>query len=158
MKEIKFKAKAINRDENRTYRSNYKNGDWVYGLLTKHKGYYGCATMTDIHGIEDIDIDEDTLRQFTGYVDVYGNEVYEEDYFTPIYVPPFKALDINSRDFDDDRKGKIEFKDGGLWITPKYGKSYYLSNYNRKIFDHYESNVGEIYKPIDNILCGKVEE
>lgn len=35
MREILFRAKAINRDTDREYRTNYKNGDWVYGLITK---------------------------------------------------------------------------------------------------------------------------
>lgn len=33
MKEILFRAKAINRDQDREYRTNYKNGDWVYGFV-----------------------------------------------------------------------------------------------------------------------------
>lgn len=38
MREILFRAKAINRDPFSEYRTNYKNGDWVYGLITRQ--YY----------------------------------------------------------------------------------------------------------------------
>ena len=34
MREILFRAKAINRGFDKEYRTNYKNGDWVYGLVT----------------------------------------------------------------------------------------------------------------------------
>ena len=33
-REILFRGKAINRDEG-YHRTEYKNGDWVYGLLTQ---------------------------------------------------------------------------------------------------------------------------
>ena len=35
MKPILFRGKAINRDPNYEYRTSYKNGDWVYGLVYK---------------------------------------------------------------------------------------------------------------------------
>lgn len=35
MREILFRGKAINRDKG-YHRTEYKNGDWVYGLLTRH--------------------------------------------------------------------------------------------------------------------------
>lgn len=35
MREILFRAKAINHDPDKEYRTNYKNGDWVYGFVTK---------------------------------------------------------------------------------------------------------------------------
>ena len=35
MREILFRAKAINQIKGKEYRTNYKNGDWVYGLLSK---------------------------------------------------------------------------------------------------------------------------
>lgn len=34
MRDILFRGKAINRDSG-YHRTNYKNGDWVYGLVTK---------------------------------------------------------------------------------------------------------------------------
>lgn len=34
MREILFRGKAINRDKG-YHRTEYKNGEWVYGLVTK---------------------------------------------------------------------------------------------------------------------------
>lgn len=45
MREHLYRGKAINRDPNRTYRTEYKNGDWVFGLLSKLDKY--GAEMTN---------------------------------------------------------------------------------------------------------------
>lgn len=49
MREILFRAKAINRIGGREYRTKYKNGDWVFELLTEpyreFDGYIQPATM-----------------------------------------------------------------------------------------------------------------
>lgn len=84
MEEILFRAKAINRNPNREYRSNYKNGDWVFGLLTRKKetfadDYVLCAEMTDLQGISGIDVEMDTLGQFTGKCDKNGKKIFECD-------------------------------------------------------------------------------
>ena len=81
-REILFRAKAINRNPNREYRTNYKNGDWVYGLLTREKDKEYpeiCAQMTNTDGISNIDVDMDTLGQFTGKTDKNGNKIFEGD-------------------------------------------------------------------------------
>lgn len=78
-RKIEFRAKATNRDENREYRTNYKNGDWVYGLITDMKNYYGYAQMVNSDGVSGIDVDPDTVGQFTSIVDINGNKIYEGD-------------------------------------------------------------------------------
>lgn len=63
MKEILYRAKAINRDPNMNYRTNYQNGDWVYGLVNSDHKYQDThfTEMTNTDGISGIDVDHDTI-------------------------------------------------------------------------------------------------
>lgn len=79
MREILFRGKAINRQKNKEYRTKYQNFDWVYGLLEKHEDDYSCATMINEYGISNIDIDENTLGQFTGFLDINGTKIFGGD-------------------------------------------------------------------------------
>lgn len=81
-REILFRAKAINRDENISKRSHYKNGDWVYGLVTRlydERFPSLPAEMTDINGISRIEVDYRTIGQYTGLTDKNEVKIFEGD-------------------------------------------------------------------------------
>ena len=81
MREILFRAKAINRFEGSEYRTKYKNGDWVYGLIERlyNERFDLPATMINTNGVSDIDVDYKTIGQFTGLVDKNGVKIFEGD-------------------------------------------------------------------------------
>ena len=78
---IFFRGKAINREDGFNYRSNYKNGDWVYGLLTKNYNgkYNSAAEMTNEAGVSGIEVDYKTIGQYTGRTDIKGKMIFEGD-------------------------------------------------------------------------------
>lgn len=80
-REILFRAKAINRDKG-YHKTKYKNGDWVYGLVTRlydERFENLPAEMTNINGVSGIEVDYKTIGQFTGLIDNNGNDIFEGD-------------------------------------------------------------------------------
>ena len=81
IREVLFRAKAINRDKG-YHRTSYKNGDWVYGLITRlydERFENLPAEMTDENCVSGIEIDHNTICQFTGLVDRNGDKIWEND-------------------------------------------------------------------------------
>lgn len=83
MKEILFKAKRKGREDGSDYISPYKNGDWVFGLVSKqYKGHWADEfddEMTDENGVSGITIDRDTICEYTGVKDKRGVKIFEGD-------------------------------------------------------------------------------
>ncbi len=81
MREILFRAKAINRDDGVEHRTNYKNGDWVYGLISQpYNDMFPTLPMEmrNTNGVVGIEVDYKTLGQYTGLT-CRGEKIFEGD-------------------------------------------------------------------------------
>ena len=105
-RKILFRAKAINRDENISKRSHYKNGDWVYGLVTRlydERFPSLPAEMTDINGVSRIEVDYRTIGQYTELNDDNGNKIFEGDIVRTHYANAQKSEFIEQVVFHNGR-------------------------------------------------------
>lgn len=117
MREILFRAKAINRDKG-YHRTNYKNGDWVYGLITRlydERFENLPAEMTDENSVSGIEIDHNTICQYTGLTDKNGCKIWEGD------VVEFEDTGEEGYEykegFDFINKARVEFEEARWSLT-----------------------------------------
>ena len=106
MREILYRAKAINRDRG-FHRTDYENGDWVYGLITRlyDKRFENLpAEMTDIDGVGGIEVDYKTVGQYTGLIDKNEVMIFEGDIVSGLFK---FHLPVNS---------VVDFRDGAFGL------------------------------------------
>lgn len=116
MREILFRAKAINRDTG-YHRTKYKNGDWVYGLIIKpHCDDFPTIPMEmrNTDGIGGIDVDYKTVCQFTGLTDKNGKKIFEGDI---VLFEDECAGNYEYHDCTEKRCGVIDYDCGQFFLT-----------------------------------------
>lgn len=114
MREIKFRGKRID------------NGEWIYGYYVQ--GASNGSNRILKHGVAEynsypVEVDPNTVCQFTGQFDMYFHEIYENDIFRNLkgydYVIKFKnGAFLYSDDFifDDSALG---LKVGNIYDNPE---------------------------------------
>lgn len=131
MREIIFRGKAINRDIG-YHRTSYKNGDWVYGLVTRiyDERFELPVEMTDINGVSGIEVDYKTIGQCTGSKDKNGKKIFEGDIV--------KGKDNLERNLA--ASGYIDHENGSFVIVGEFMTHYRWLDYELEVIGNIHDN------------------
>lgn len=136
MREILFRGKAINRNEG-CHRTEYQNGEWVYGLVTKlyDEQFKNLpAEMTNTNGISGIEIDYKTIGQYINMLDKNGRKIFEGD-----------IIDFSDR-LDGDGYGVVKYDANETTFGIEYDNEY----------DNIYKSLGNHYYPEDIEVIGNI--
>lgn len=141
MRDILFRGKAINRGTG-YHRTEYKNGEWVHGLVTKlydERFENLPAEMTDTSGVSGIEIDHKTICQYTGLADRNGKKIFEGDICLMPYIDPIFKSVWDCKELVE--KSVIKYIDGCFYV--EYLESDY--KFTLQAAKHCIEIIGNIY-------------
>lgn len=169
--------KAVNKETNK-FTTGYlvKESKTTYCFAEDYKAnpdndiYYIYYDRMSDWGLPNLhcrtEIYPETISQFTGFIDIEGNRIFEGDTFIPLYLPlsieEIDKMDLNELrqylqdNLDTDEAGVVEFFNGS-YVVVKNRAHYIYYNLNRYSPLHsvgYVENYGEHSLPIGNRLLG----
>lgn len=117
--EYLFRGKAIHRLDDFSYRTSYKNGDWVYGLVSKVDKKYGFVEMTNETGVSGIDVDPETITPYINIDDKNGTKIFKGD-IVKVHVETYNSM--------YDTIGVIDYWSGAFGVSYGNGKHFLAFN------------------------------
>lgn len=119
--EYLFRGKATNRDERYSYRTSYKNGDWVYGLVSNLDKEYGFAEMTNETGVSGIEVDPNTVTLYIGVDDKNDTKIFKDD-IVKVHIETYNSM--------YDIIGIVEYWSGAFGVS--YGNGRHFLAFNER--------------------------